>query len=477
MLMSDDGRPWASRFRPSTLNEIAGNERAVGQLRGWLRSWEKGPPERRAAFLYGPPGVGKTCSVVALANDLGFDLFEVNASDYRTKKRLDELVGRASMQTLTITGKRRMILFDELEGVSGREDRGGISAIVSLIKGTRVPIVLVATATGEMWEDKFGPLVDLSLVIEYRPVPFSAILRRLREIADELGTQVEEEALEHLAHRSQGDLRSTINDLEAIARGAERVTMAEAEVLGERDRSDYTPDALMKMFSSKTLMDARRVISSSLISYDTLFDWIYENLPVVLDDSGDLAEGMDALALADIHQTRGRRSQEYRLLKYMFNDMTGGVALSRSRSEGAGLVKLVRRKVAELGFQPSSFTITERPEGLQIKPVRYLGDDWRPFNLALRGMGAQWVREGGCWNVPYFRPPQLIWRYRKTWHSRRRLRSVAERVAERCHVSTREAVAEVIPLLKVIFKEDASMAKQISGWLELDDKETKWLKS
>jgi len=332
VLMSDDGRPWASRFRPSTLNEIAGNERAVGQLRGWLRSWEKGPPERRAAFLYGPPGVGKTCSVVALANDLGFDLFEVNASDYRTKKRLDELVGRASMQTMTITGKRRMILFDELEGVSGREDRGGISAIVSLIKGTRVPIVLVATATGEMWEDKFGPLVDLSLVIEYRPVPFSAILRRLREIADELGTQVEEEALEHLAHRSQGDLRSTINDLEAIARGAERVTMAEAEVLGERDRSDYTPDALMKMFSSKTLMDARRVISSSLISYDTLFDWIYENLPVVLDDSGDLAEGMDALALADIHQTRGRRSQEYRLLKYMFNGAPASSSSSGGRS-------------------------------------------------------------------------------------------------------------------------------------------------
>ncbi|MFB0557481.1 MAG: replication factor C large subunit [Candidatus Bathyarchaeia archaeon] len=475
--MSDDGRPWASRFRPCTLKEIVGNERAVGQLRNWIRSWEEGLPEQRAAFLYGPPGVGKTCSVVAIANDLGFDLFEVNASDYRTKKRLEELVGRASMQTVTIAGKRRMILFDELEGVSGREDRGGITAIASLINGTRVPIVLVATAIGEMWEDKFRSLVDLSLIVEYRPVSFGAVLRRLREIADELGIQVEEEVLEHLAHRSQGDLRSTINDLESIARGAERVTMAEAELLCERDRSDYTPDALMKMFSSKSLLDARRVISSSLINYDTLFDWIYENLPIVLDDLGDLAEGMDALALADIHQTRGQRSQEYRLLKYMFNDMTGGVALSRSRSEGAGLVKIVRRKVTELGLQPMSFIITERPEGLQIKPVRYLGNDWRPVNSALRGMGAQWVREGGCWSIPYFRPPQLIWRYRRTWHSRRRLRSIAERVAEKCHVSTREAVAEVIPLMKVIFKDDASMAKEISGWLELDDKETKWLKS
>jgi hypothetical protein len=59
-----------------------------------------------------------------------------------------------------------------------------------------------------------------------------------------------------------------------------------------------------------------------------------------------------------------------------------------------------------------------------------------------------------CWSLPYFRPPQLVWRYRRTYHSRRRLRSVSERVAEKCHISTREAVSEVIPLLKVIYKED-----------------------
>ena len=471
-----ESQPWSSRFRPCTLKEITGNERAIRQFQTWLKSWDKGIPKQRAAFLHGPPGVGKTCSVVTLANDLGYDLLEVNASDYRTKKNLDSLIGRSIRQRVTITGKRRMILVDELEGISGRQDHGGIGAIATIIKKTEIPVVLVATSIGERWEDKFRPLRDVSLHIEYNPVPFSLILMRIRAIAEELEIHVDEDVLELLADRAEGDLRSTINDLEAIARGRTRVTMAEASGLSVRDRKDYTPDALMKMFSAKTLRDARRIISSAHIPYDDLFNWIYENLPLVLDDASDLAEGMDALSRADIHQTRARRTQNYRLIKYMFDEMTGGVALSRRNSDGVGLLKLARIKVAELGFPPSDFTIIESPDGVMIKPNRYLKDDWRRVNETFRSMGASWVRGGGCWNLPYFRSPQLIWRYRRTWHSRRRRRSIAERLADKCHISTKEAVAEVIPLVKVIFEENEAMARDISSWLGLEDKEADWLK-
>jgi replication factor C large subunit len=450
-----ESQPWSSRFRPCTLKEIAGNERAIRQLQTWLKSWKKGIPKQRAAFLYGPPGVGKTCSVIALADDLGYDLMEVNASDYRTKKNLDALIGRSIRQRVTITGKPRMILFDELEGVSGRQDFGGIGAIASIIKATEIPVVLVATSIGERWADKFRPLRDISLHMEYDHVPFSQILARLRTIVGELGIDVDEDVLELLADRSEGDLRSTINDLEAIAQGRTRVTMAEASGLSARDRKDYTPDALMKMFSAKTLWEARKIISSAHIPYDDLFNWIYENLPLVLDDPVELAEGMDALSRADIHQTRARRTQNYRLIKYMFNEMTGGVSLARRNSQGVGLLKMARTKVAELGFPQSDFTIIE----------------------SFRSIGAGWVRGGGYWNLPYFRSPQLIWRYRRTYHSRRRRSGIAERVAEKCHISKKEAVAEVIPLVKVIFEESTPMAQKITSWLQLEDKEADWLKS
>lgn len=475
--MSEQSQPWVERFRPTSIGDITGNRSAVDKLLKWLKSWKKRIPKQRAAFLYGPPGTGKTVSVQALAKELGYDLLEVNASDYRTKNRLEELIGRAALQTVSVLGKRRMILFDEMEGVSGRQDRGGITAIANIIKETRSPVILIATTISENMEEKFRPLRGKSLLIEFKPIPFTDILDRLQTITEIVGVQVDEEVLVTIAMRI-GDLRSAINDLESIARGKERVSIDEVEWLGERDRKEYTPEVLMRIFSAKTLIEARKAVSTSLISYDDLFDWIYENMPLVLDDPHDLARGLDALSRADIYQNRARRSQAYRLLKYMFDEMTGGVALARSRSEGVGLMKQVRTIVAKLGLPPSTFTIDETAEGLLIKPNRWLGKEkWKHVNVAFRAMAGSWVYDDGVWAVPYFRSPQIRWRYYKTKHSRGRMKSIAKRVAEKCHISSQEAVGEVIPLLRIIFQSDERMADDIAGWLNLEEKEAEWLRS
>jgi replication factor C large subunit len=366
--MTELEQPWTDRFRPRSLKELVDNERAISQLLQWIKLWNKGIPDKRSAFLFGPPGVGKTSSVVAAAKDLGFDLLEVNASDYRTRSRLEELIGRASAQRITVLGRRRMILIDELEGVSGRKDHGGISAIARIIKETRSPVILVATSVHEGWEENFRPLSRLSILIEYGPVPFADVVKRLRAISLEVEASVDDEVFELISERSKGDLRSAINDLESLARGRSNVSIQDAEHLSERDRKWYTPDALMRMFSATTLREARQIINSSYIHYDDLFDWIYENLPDVLDDPRDLDEGLDALALADIHQGRARRTQVYRLIKYMFNDMTAGVALSRRRSGATGLVNQIRTMFLRSGSSPRDFTLDQR-RGLLDRPI------------------------------------------------------------------------------------------------------------
>ena len=85
-------QPWTHRYRPKSKEEIVGNSEAVGKLEKWIKSWEKKPPKKRAAFVYGPPGTGKTAAIQALAMEKGFDLLEINASDSRTKNRIEAVL-------------------------------------------------------------------------------------------------------------------------------------------------------------------------------------------------------------------------------------------------------------------------------------------------------------------------------------------------------------------------------------------------
>ena len=62
---------WTEKYRPKSLDEVVGNERAIIELRKWASSWSKSIPKKRAVVLSGRPGTGKTSSALALANDFG----------------------------------------------------------------------------------------------------------------------------------------------------------------------------------------------------------------------------------------------------------------------------------------------------------------------------------------------------------------------------------------------------------------------
>jgi DNA polymerase III delta prime subunit len=91
---------WTVKHKPQTLSEIVGNEEAIRKLTSWINSWSKAVPKKRAAFLYGPPGIGKTVAVEALANDLKMELVEKNASDHRTAEAVQRFAGLASQYEL-----------------------------------------------------------------------------------------------------------------------------------------------------------------------------------------------------------------------------------------------------------------------------------------------------------------------------------------------------------------------------------------
>ncbi len=142
---------WAEKYRPKTLEDVVGNPTAVAELRKWAAAWDKGRPDRRAVILQGDPGIGKTSAALALANEMGWSAIEMNASDSRNSEAIRKVATRgAVLQTFTETGEfvrareggRKLIILDEADNVFGREDKGGIGAIVEMIQETRQPVAM-----------------------------------------------------------------------------------------------------------------------------------------------------------------------------------------------------------------------------------------------------------------------------------------------------------------------------------------------
>ena len=121
---------WTSKYRPQKERDLIGNETAIRTIKNWLESWPRGVKRgRRALLLYGPTGVGKTVAVYVIALELGFEITEINASDKRSKKILDNLLRRTVFSGTLFGGRGRIVLIDELAGLSGKADRGGASAL------------------------------------------------------------------------------------------------------------------------------------------------------------------------------------------------------------------------------------------------------------------------------------------------------------------------------------------------------------
>jgi len=317
--------PWTVKYRPGTSRDVAGNKTAIEKLREWIDSWSEGRPTKRAALLYGPAGVGKTTVSEALAQERGWDLVEINASDKRSGEILSKIAGLASTQS-TLFSKGRLILLDEVDGVNLREDHGAITTILQIIKDTQYPLILTAN---DPWDSKIRPLREACLQIELKRLGVRDGLPLLKSILSKEGVKTTDDALRFIIDKDRGDIRSILNDIQLLSGRNRTLTMDDVNLLSGRDRTESVFEVLRVIFNSRTVAAARRALSISDLDQEMLFQWIFENAPYQIPKPDELERAISALADADMYFARIRKTQSWHLLSYALDLMTAGVAVAK----------------------------------------------------------------------------------------------------------------------------------------------------
>jgi replication factor C large subunit len=318
---------WVEKYRPKKIDDITGNDEAKALFLEWLKNKRH---TKKAVLLYGPPGVGKTALVLAASREFGFSVIEMNASDTRSEKAINEVAKPAtsytSLDNFSGGGKTggNVLFLDEVDGIAGNEDRGGVNAIIKIVEESLVPVIMVANDPDV---EKLRPLKKVCLLVRFQQVRIPLIIALLQKICLLEHVKAEFEALERIAQNSKGDVRSAINDLQSLSEENHSLTLQDTMMLSSRNKDISMEETLRRYFSTQSIAEASSLLSYSSVDYDDFLLSVSDNLPKRYTDAAELAEAFDFVSKADLF--RGRIGTEnWHLLKYFFNELAEASAVN-----------------------------------------------------------------------------------------------------------------------------------------------------
>jgi replication factor C large subunit len=444
--------PWVEKYRPKSIKEMALPTAKVGRqkvniadelrqfvleffiekrkineankaIRLYNRTHEekehkdeqKLAPDKAAVLLEGPPGVGKTTIVYALANDLNMEVIETNASDTRTKAALEsklrETTKSRGIMDFIVQSKKKLILIDEIDGIYGVTDRGAVPTIIKLIETSQFPIIMCSNE----YKQNLQSLYNKIRKFEVDSLSNEEMLKVAKKIiSKEKISSLSVYDLNLIINKNNGDLRGVINDLQGISQGSKSKDSKELILKSGRDSTEEIFTLVRDLFQkANTLREARDLTNKSDVDYNFLYKWINENLTSFIKLNREIAQAYENLSSADEIFGRIRKNQYWSLLPYFYDLFAGGVVLSRKNRP-----------------QIESYR--------SIKFPRYTSSGF--FSLSLNE------------------------------------KSIVEKIQKKYKVSDIEAVQDFIPFLRILCSSSRKQLGNVSNWFELDAKEKKILK-
>uniref|UniRef100_A0A1I7U8H6 Replication factor C subunit 1 n=1 Tax=Caenorhabditis tropicalis TaxID=1561998 RepID=A0A1I7U8H6_9PELO len=337
---------WVDKYKPKRAGELVGQhgeKSPMNKLLDWLKDWAKlnlgeGAKIKRpkpapwmasqdgtafkAALLSGSPGVGKTTCAYMACQQLGLKLVEMNASDVRNKKHLEQKIGElsGSHQIEEFFGTKKcvpqdnskvhhVLIMDEVDGMSGNEDRAGISELIQIIKESKIPIICICN---DRQHPKIRSLANYCYDLRFSKPRVEMIRSRMMTICSQEKMKIKVEDLDELIELSGHDVRQTIYNLQM------RSKMTDAKI-AKKDQAWGPFEAARRLLDSRTtLMEKQEMF---FVDYGIMPLFVQENYLNMKNEKQSSLEAIrglrkasDLISMGDLVDKQIRGGGSWKLL-------------------------------------------------------------------------------------------------------------------------------------------------------------------
>ncbi|PIC28653.1 hypothetical protein B9Z55_020497 [Caenorhabditis nigoni] len=337
---------WVDKYKPKRLGELVGqfgDKSPMNKLMEWLNDWAKhnlgegakvkkpkpapwmasqdGTPFK-AALLSGSPGVGKTTCAYMACQQLGLKLVEMNASDVRNRKHLEAKIGElsGSHQIEEFFGVKKcvpqdnskvhhVLIMDEVDGMSGNEDRAGISELIQIIKESKIPIICICN---DRMHTKIRSLANYCYDLRFPKPRVEMIRSRMMTICSQEKLKITKEDLDEIIELSGHDVRQTIYNLQMRSKSSNAT-------VNKKDLAWGPFEAARRLLDSRTtLMEKQEMF---FVDYGIMPLFVQENYLNMknekhkpLEAIRGLRKASDLISLGDIVDRQIRGGGSWKLL-------------------------------------------------------------------------------------------------------------------------------------------------------------------